>query len=389
MKLRRRLGLAVLFVLFAGGASFVTWVPRVVDSHYNGVVESATPSVSLHARELHRSLLVADMHCDALLWDRDLLDGVSRGHVDVPRLVAGNVAIETFSAVTKAPSGPAFDPNGLDRVTPLIVAGRWPMRTWTSLAARALYQARQLHDLAARSGGRLTVIESASDLERYLSRRRTEREITAGVLAIEGLHALEGRFENVDAFADAGFRMMGLAHFFDNEVGGSTHSAANVGLTDLGRRVVKRMEERRAIVDVAHASPRTIDDVLAIATRPVVASHTGVRATCDTERNLSDDQLRRIAATGGLVGIGFFEGAVGGLDPSAIARAVRHAVDVAGIDHVAIGSDFDGSVRMAFDAAHVDRVTDALVTAGFDDAAIAKIMGGNYVALLERVLPQR
>jgi membrane dipeptidase len=380
-------GIVAGFAMIGGLVSFFTWVPAAADAHYNAVVGPAEVAVSPLAQKLHRAMAIADLHCDALLWSRDLAVRSSRGQVDVPRLLEGNVLLETFSAVTKAPAGPIYDPSGLDRVTPLVIAERWPVRTWTSFAERALYQAAKLRDVAARSGGKFRVIASADDLSRLLDQRAMTGGVAGGLLAIEGLHALEGRFENVDVFADAGFRMMGIAHFVDDEVGGSAHSKANAGLTDLGRRVVKRMEERGVLVDLAHASPRTIDDVLAIATRPVVVSHTGVRATCDTERNLSDDQLRKIAANGGLVGIGFFEGAVCSVEPSAIARAIRHAVDVMGVKHVAIGSDFDGSVATAFDSAHLVRVTDALLAAGFDPEDVRRIMGTNAIDLLEHSLP--
>ncbi|MDE9553843.1 membrane dipeptidase, partial [Xenorhabdus bovienii] len=91
--------------------------------------------------------------------------------------------------------------------------------------------------------------------------------------------------------------------FFDTELGGSAHGIEKGGLTAAGADMVRRMEEKSMIIDLAHASTRTIDDILAIATRPVVVSHTGVKGTCDNIRNLSDDQLRRIAAMGGLIGI--------------------------------------------------------------------------------------
>src|SRR5262245_62239883 len=120
---------------------------------------------------------------------------------------------------------------------------------------------------------------------------------------------------------------------------GSSHGFEKYRLTDKGRELVRQMEEKRMLVDLAHASPKTIDDVLKTATRPVVVSHTGVKGTCDNARNLSDDQLRAIARNGGIVGVGFWDTAVCGRDASAIAKAIRHAVGVMGVDHVALGSD--------------------------------------------------
>ena len=141
------------------------------------------------------------------------------------------------------------------------------------------------------------------------------------------------------------------------------------------------------LVDVAHASAATIDDVLAMATRPVIASHTGVCGTCDNARNLSDAHVRAIAASGGLVGIGFWPTATGGDDVAAIVRAIRHAVNTGGIDHVGLGSDFDGGVAQPIDATGMVRITDALLDAGYADDEIVAIMGGNALRVLATSLP--
>jgi membrane dipeptidase len=149
------------------------------------------------------------------------------------------------------------------------------------------------------------------------------------------------------------------------------------------------MEARGMLVDVAHASAATIDDVLAAAARPVVASHTGVRGVCDNARNLSDAHVRGIAETGGVVGIGFWPTACGGDDAASIARSISYAVDVAGVEHVGLGSDFDGAVPVPFDATGLVQLTDALLDAGLDEAAIARVMGGNVRRMLADVLPDR
>ena len=163
----------------------------------------------------------------------------------------------------------------------------------------------------------------------------------AGLLAIEGLHAPDGKPGNVDTLFAAGFRMMGLMHFFDNEVGSSVHGV----------------------------------------------SHTGVAATCAGPRNLTDDQLRAIAAKGGLIGIGYFEGAVCGLGAPAIVRAILHAMRIAGIAHVALGSDFDGAVTVPWDTRGVPRITEELLRAGMSREYIRAVMGGNARAFLLQNLP--
>jgi microsomal dipeptidase-like Zn-dependent dipeptidase len=153
--------------------------------------------------------------------------------------------------------------------------------------------------------------------------------------------------------------------------------------------VVREAEKRGMIIDVAHSSPAAYADVLKIATRPVVVSHGGVKGTCDTPRNLSDDQLRALAANGGVVGIGYWDAAICQPTPEATAKAILHAVKVAGVDHVGLGSDYDGGTTVGFDTAHLDVVTQALMQAGMNEADIAKVMGGNVALLLAAGLAPR
>ena len=141
------------------------------------------------------------------------------------------------------------------------------------------------------------------------------------------------------------------------------------------------------LIDLAHASSKTIDDVLGMATRPMVVSHTGVRGTCDNRRNLSDAQLAAISAKGGVIGIGVWETAVCGKDAHAIARAIAHAVNVAGFEHVALGSDFDGAVEAPFDATGLPQITQAMLDLGLDRTVIEGVMGGNIRRLLQASLP--
>jgi microsomal dipeptidase-like Zn-dependent dipeptidase len=341
------------------------------------------------ARALHERLWVADLHADSLLWGRDLLQRSSRGHVDVPRLREGNVALQVLAATTKSPRHLNIERNDdrSDDVVLLALALGWPPATWRRLLPRALHLAARADDLAARSGGSFRVIRSRGDLADYEVARGLDPSLTAGLLAIEGAHALDGDPANVEVVADAGFRMMSPSHFFDNAFGGSAHGIDKGGLTAAGREMVRRMEARGMLVDVAHASAVTIDDILAMATRPIVASHTGFCGVADNSRNLTEPHARGIAATGGLLGVGFWPTACGGDDAPAIARAIRYAVDVAGIEHVGLGSDFDGAVPVPFDTTGLVVLTDALIEAGFADDEIAKIMGGNARRLLADVLP--
>lgn len=385
MALATAAGLAALAGSRAAGRRLVARTER----RLNATTFVPPYAASERARVLHERLLVADLHADSLLWGRDLLVRGDRGHVDVPRLVDGNVALQVFAASTKSPRHLNIDRNtgDSDDIVLLAIAQGWPAATWRSLMARALHMAARADAMARRSSGRLTIVRSAADLSAHLARRTPSWPVTAGLLAIEGAHALDDDPANVDVVFDAGFRMMAPCHFFDNAFSGSAHGVEKGGLTPAGHELIRRMEARSMLVDVAHASASTIDDVLAVATRPVVASHTGVRGVADNARNLSDDHLRGIAATGGLIGIGFWETACGGADAEAIARSIKHATNVAGMDHVALGSDFDGGVQTPFDATGLVQVTDALILAGFKDDEIARVMGGNALRVLAEALP--
>ncbi len=372
-------------------AAFFTEIPRLVDRQENKLVKKAPYPASGRALNLHKGLTVADLHADSLLWGRDLLERGSYGHVDIPRLADGNVALQVFSLPTKSPRGLNIESNEdkSDDIFWLAIVDRWPPATWNSLTERALYEALRLHEFARGSQGSFVVIESSADLSSYLARRRRNGWLTAGLLSIEGAHALEGKLENLDVLYRAGYRMMSPSHFFDNDIGGSAAGAHKTGLTEKGREWVRQMEARHMIVDLAHASAKTIDEVLAIATRPVVVSHTGVKGTCDNNRNLSDDQIRAVAAKGGLIGIGYWDTATCGTDAPAIVQAMRYVSDRVGVEHVALGSDFDGAVTEPFDTTGLVQITDAMLEAGYSERDIRMIMGENVMRFLAANLPEK
>jgi len=389
MKKKILITLGVILLLLLGAFFFV--VPAQLEKRLNVTLNPPPYLASERAVELHKKLLVVDLHADSLLWNRDLLERGTRGHVDVPRLIEGNVALQSFTVVTKTPyvwkMNIERNDDKTDNITILAIAQRWPTATWSSLTQRALYQARKLHYTAARSAGKFTLIRTSAELSSYLDRRIAEPHITAGFLGIEGAQALDGNLDNIDVLFDAGFRMMSPSHFFDTDIGGSAHGIEKGGLTDKGKEMVRRMEAKHMIVDVAHASAKTIDDVLALATRPVFVSHSGVKGTCDNQRNLSDEQLKGIARTGGVIGIGYWDTAVCGKDAKAIATAIRYTVNLVGVDHVGLGSDFDGAVAEPFDTSGLVQITDALLAEGFTEEEIGKIMGRNVLRLLIENLP--
>lgn len=365
-------------------AAFLIVAPGIVEKDMNRVVATKLPTVTDSTRKLHATLQIADMHEDTLLWKRDVLERASRGHVDLPRLIEGNVALQVFSSVTKTPKNQNYDANSAetDNITMLAVAQLQPPRTWTSLLERSLYHAQKLERAAARSEGRLHVIRSPGELDALLAARAAGQKAVGGLLSIEGLQNMEGKLENLDRLYSAGFRMAGLVHFFDNEIAGSMHGEKKGGLTPLGRQTVRRMEQLGMIVDIAHSSHATVADVLKIAKRPVVSSHGGVQAVCKVNRNLSDAEIRGVAKTGGVVGIGYWDAAICGTEPEKVAAAIAHVRDLVGIDHVGLGSDFDGAVTTGFDTAQLVYVTQALVDRGFTPEEIGKVMGGNVLRVL-------
>ena len=381
---------ASLWILVIGLLAFFMFAPGIVERGMNRTVPVNTP-VSPRAAALHKSLFIADLHSDTLMWRRDLLDRASRGHVDLPRLQEGNVGLQIFSSVTKTPKGQNYDANSgeHDNITLLTVAQLQPPVTWNSLLQRSLWHADKLRRAEAESRGQLKIIRTQAQLQGLMSQRGVKGFPTGALLSIEGLHNLEGKRENLDVLFKAGFRMAGFAHFFDNDVAGSMHGETKVGLSPFGRQILRDMEAKGMIVDIAHASHGAVAEILAIAKRPVVSSHGGVQAVCKVNRNLTDEEIRGVARTGGVIGIGYWDGALCSTNPRDFARSVVHVRSVVGIDHVGLGSDFDGATTTGFDTAGLAQITQSLIDAGLSDADIAKVMGGNVARVLVQGLPKQ
>src|ERR1044071_1482563 len=382
-RLRWVLLLAVIFLI-------AVWLalPGIVERRFNRTLHPPPYQPSAQAQALHRTLTVADLHGDSLLWGRNLLRRSSRGHIDLPRLADGNVSIQAFTVVTTSPRGLNIYQNSdsTDLIRYIAIFEGWPPRTWNSPKQRALYQAARLQKFADRSKGALVIIRSRTDLQKFLTTRGPTRAV-AGFLGADGAQPLEGRLENLDDLFAAGFRMMAPTHFTDTAIAGAAAGVTKGGLTDLGREWVHAMESHHMLIDLVHASPATLRDVTAMATRPLIVSHTGVKGTCDNPRNLSDDELRAVARTSGVIGIGMWDTATCGTDARATARAIHYAVNIVGADHVALGSDFDGGVTTPFDPSGWALLTDALLQEGISEQDIHRIMGENVVRVLLAVLP--
>ncbi len=371
-------------LIAAAAVGFFGFLPSYVEGSMNQIDGKALIAVSDEAKALHKTLNIVDLHSDTLMWNRDLNDRVSRGHMDLPRLQDGNVALQLFSSVTKTPKNQNYDGNGADsdNITLLTFAQLQPVKTWHSLVERSLYHAAKRGDTVAGSNGALAAVDSAADLDRLRAARQTALRPVGAMLTIEGLQNLEGKASNLDRLYDAGFRMAGLTHFFDNELAGSMHGLKKGGLTPFGRNIVRKMEAKGMIVDIAHLSHTGVAEVLAMATRPVVSSHGGVQATCKVNRNLTDDEVRGVAKTGGVIGIGYWDGAICSTDPRAAAKAMKHVRDLVGIQHVALGSDYDGATTVRFDTSQLVQVTQALMDEGFTAQEIRAVMGENALRVI-------
>lgn len=383
------ISIAVVVFLLIFWALLEYVLPAKIELSQNLIVPHKPYAISSAAQTLHDRILVADLHTDSLLWKRDINKLENRGHVDVPRLQLGNVALQMFTAVTKSPAGQNNDSNtgDSDLITYLVMAQLWPIRTWFSLLERTLYQADKLEEFARKSNGGLVFVKNQQDLNAVLARRVNGDAQIAALYGIEGAHPLEGKLENVQILFDAGVRMIGITHFFDNELAGSLHGVSGAGLTEFGRQVILKAGELGMTVDIAHVSEAAVEEILMLSDKPVILSHGGMRGVCNTPRNLPDELMKKVAIHGGLVGIGFWGSAVCDPSPAGVVNSIRYAIDTLGLDAVALGSDYDGTVTVNFDTSELAVLTDMMLAQGFSEEEVTKIMGANAVDFFSRYLP--
>ena len=377
---------SVVFLLFA-----ILTLPILVDKNMNPVSDHPAFDVSEEALKLHETLFIGDWHADSHLWNRDLSKRYKRGHVDIPRLQEGNVALQMFTTVTKSPRGQNYEKNetsASDNITTLAVIQRWPIKTWSSLAERAIFQANKVHKLATNDVDNFMLIKSQADLNNFIQKRSSNKSFVGGLIGTEGSHALDGDLENVTRLYDEGFRMMSLHHFFDNRLGGSLHGISGQGLTNFGEKVVLEIEKLDIILDVSHSSENVVKDVLKISNRPIVVSHTGFYGHCPSPRNINDNLMEDIARKGGLIAIGYWDAAVCDNTPKSVAEAIHYGIKLVGAGHVALGSDFDGTINPGFDTAELVAITHELLELGIDDNSIRLVMGENMLNFLQENLPK-
>ena len=378
-------------------------VADLVDGTLNRVKVDEPPqhnaATATAGRALHDRLFVADLHADTLLWRRDLDQPVRRGHADLQRLTEGNVALQAFTIVTSAPAGRrgCISADNFDPIGPLLWLQGWPADVRGSLFARATHQIARLREVDARTGDAFRVIDSVDQLEAL-----EVGDSVAGFIGLEGGHALEGDPENLDRLAALGLRMFAPTHRFDNRLSGSSEGCAKGPLTELGRTVIQRAFDRDIAVDLAHASPLALREAIELALdagKPVLVSHTGFFGTHPRPRNLTDEEVKLVVTTNGVIGVGFWRAVVGKLGVDAIADNIAYLRSVLGaediscwmaatgynynpVNHIALGSDFDGAVTTPLDAADLHQLTAALLARGYSEEDIRRIMGENVRRVL-------
>jgi membrane dipeptidase len=368
---------------------------------FEGLLANRTAPPPEGAPELR--VPVADLHADSIMWGRDLTIDSGRdptlgragvGHADLPRLARGGVVLQVFTVftvtpfassdcLTPAPGGGSregcadADSVNLTALLQFLLLGR-PAE---ALSPRRTVEGRAeaFHDLVARSqvtDHPLIHIRSADDLRHLVAKRRAGKKVIGAILGLEGAHPLDpAQVEaEVDWLYGLGYRLVGPVHRFDNAFAGSSEGLHAGPLTSAGERLVVAAQLRGMVVDAAHLSSAALQRAAALATRPVIYSHGGINSNChpphnapagaggpedcDYDRNLTPVDAVAIARTGGVIGVGYWPEAVGRRGITSIVSAmlrVRDALTPAlgrnALDHLAIGSDFDGFVRAAVDAA--------------------------------------
>lgn len=391
------------------------------DASLNPIGEP-NPPVTETAKAFHDSLLVADLHADTLMWPRGLEGKAGLGQLDLARLARGNVGLQVLTMPTRVPEPSdvwqCTHARGFDPAPWLAMASGWPAPSWSSPYQRALVEAKALQRALAGSNARQ--VRTIADLEAWLNERFAtqpqDRSKIAFILGVEGAHAfatdLGPQFASL--VDDHGLRLVGPTHHFTNAYGGSSEGCERPlsGLTEDGKRLVRTLFARNMILDLAHSSSAALADGVELALqagRPVLVSHTGIRNYLAAHPFMGVDESRRtqginratpqedvlkVASTGGSVGVIYWEEQIGGATVENVGGSILqaycdlaksegtqpdprgHAI-VDASEHVSLGSDWDGAAKNAVDAAHVDAITARLKALGLTDLEVANIAGRN------------
>lgn len=323
------------------------------------------------ALQIHFDAIVVDGHADTptLMTDFGYDLGVRHrsfeSHVDLSRMREGGLDAAFFSI---------WVPTGYGE-------GRAAYERARAMIAEVRRQVALYPDDVGLAGSSREVVALA---------RAGKRAI---LLGLEGAHALAGREDLADSLFEAGIRYVTLTHVRANAFADASQSAAVWnGLSDAGRRLVRRLNRLGMLIDLSHVSDETARDVLAASRAPVILSHSSARALTDHVRNADDDLIRAVAASGGVVMVNFYELLVNrepGLRPATLADVVAHIDHVArtaGVEHVGLGSDFDGA-RMPQgleDVTLLPWITRGLVELGYDERALRLMLGANVLRVLDQ-----
>lgn len=319
--------------------------------------------------EVHRQVLTLDSHCDTpMLFDRgyspDRRD--PRALVDLHKMTEGRL-----DAVVMAAYLPQGGRSGLELAAATERTDR--------ILASVRQAVRQCHGLS------LALTPKALFQAKTIGKKSV-------LLGIENGYAIGRDLSNIERYRYEGVVYMTLCHNGDNDICDSAvrSQREHGGLSDFGRSVVAEMNRTGMMVDLSHASEDTFYDVLSLSSQPVICSHSSSRALCNHPRNLSDDQLRSLAARGGVAQATFYHGFLreeGEATVCDVVRHIMHMVEVAGIDHVGIGSDFDGDggVLGLSSAAEMTRLTRMLMAEGLAVKHLRKLWGGNFIRVMSQV----
>ena len=339
--------------------------------------------VSEEAYQLTLDAEVVDLHIDTLipqrLWGRDPLvphgwspfAGRFFGHLDLPTLERGGVTGAMWSITTNP-----FRPAG----------NRW--RTF-------LRNLERYRDLEERSEGRIQVATNHSE---YMSARAAGAHVC--LPAVQGGNAIEAAPELAASIPGDIITRVTLVHLTNSGFGATSSPGAlwraNQGLTPRGKDLVASLNERRVLVDLAHINPRGFQDAVEVhdGSAPLIVTHTGVDGVRPHWRNLSDEQLKRIADTGGTIGVMFHKGFLkrrgGPTGLEMIMEHVHHIVETVGEDHASIGTDYDGAITPPAgcrDGLTYPKLTDAMLKRGYSESRIRKILGENALRVLKAIRP--
>jgi len=326
--------------------------------------------MKVDARKLHQESIVFDGHCDTLLavltGKRRLGERSNEGHLDLPRMREGGVTAQIFAICTcsgRLPGGP-------------------------------LKQALRMLDAFYReleaNPHSLILATSAADVE-----RAKEEGKVAAILGLEGAEPLEGDLGVLRMLHRLGVRVVGLTWNRRNQAADGVNEArTGGGLTNFGVELVREMNRLGMVIDVAHLAPAGVRDVLELSEAPVIASHANAHALCPHRRNLTDEQLEAIAARGGVVGVTFVPGFVAeNKQEASLGRLldhIDHIAKVAGIDHVGLGSDFDGFTDRPMagleDVTGLPNITAGLLERGYSPDEVKKLLGGNFLRVFREVV---